>query len=118
MKIVILITLIIILIILFFQYKSIQKFENKCIYNTDDLKNMEIEKDNIKSISDIIDKIYNIAVKINDKSNEQVVLDTNYNSASIKKNLELILDDKTIINTYYNNKLDYYNAQVEKCKSS
>jgi hypothetical protein len=121
MKIVILIILIItlIIIILFFQHKSILKFENICIYKNDELKKIELEKDNIKSISDIIDKIYDIAIKINDineKTNQPSLLDTNL--PSIKKKLDLILDDKTIINTYYNDKLDYYNAQVEKCKSS
>ena len=88
MKIAIVILILITIIIILFQYKSLQKFQNICIYKNNELKKMEIEKDNIKSISDIIDNIYDIAVKINDKSNAQILLNTNYNSASIKKNLE------------------------------
>jgi hypothetical protein len=127
----ILILLIIILIIFYFQYKPIEKFKNsRCVSTTEQLENLNIRKNNIKSISDIIDDIYNIARRLNDNSTEKMSLDntptTNtelynqalerYNTSSIKKMLNLITDDKTIINNYYTNVLENYNNQNINCR--
>jgi hypothetical protein len=121
---------ILLLIIFSFQYKTIQTFDNNyCNYSSDEFINMNIEKNNIKAISDIFDNIYDIAVNINNKSDAKIILDNTdpnnieiynqalatYNASSLKNKLKLILSDKKIINNYYKNKLDFYNTENAKC---
>jgi hypothetical protein len=132
MKIVLLIfiILIIILIVLFFQYKPIETFENNnCLLTNEQNQNIFIMKNNIQLISDIVNSLYDIANRLNNVSIEKKILDqtsptnadlynqalSHYNTSYIKKKIYLILDDKNIINNYYNNRLEYYNKQTLNC---
>jgi len=131
MKIALLILFIIILIIIYFQYKPIQTFQNnRCLLTDDQLQNILNQKNNIQLISELINNVYDIATRLNNNSIEKKLLAqtpitntdlynqalANYNASSIKRKLDLILDDKNIINNFYNDKLEYYNTQILNCR--
>lgn len=131
MKIALLILFIIILIIIYFQYKPIQTFENnRCLLTDDQLQNILNQKNNIQLISELINNVYDIATRLNNNSIEKKLLAqtpttntdlynqalANYNASSMKRKLDLILDDKNIINNFYNDKLEYYNTQTLNCR--
>jgi hypothetical protein len=127
----ILILFIIILIIIYFQYKPIQTFENnRCLLTDNQLQNIINQKNNIQLISELINNVYDIATRLNNNSIEKKLLAqtpttntdlynqalANYNASSMKRKLDLILDDKNIINNFYNDKLEYYNKQILNCR--
>lgn len=137
MKIVLLITLIIILIIIliifYFQYKPIEKFTDiDCISNTANLAKLKTMKEKMQSIITIIDNINTIATSLNNNSPQKIALDkipssnkadydsavNTYNKSSIKKLLDLIIEDKDMLDDYYQIVFDNYDNQNKLCNPS
>jgi len=137
MKIVLLITLIIILIIIliifYFQYKPIEKFTDiDCISNTANLAKLKTMKEKMQSIITIIDNINTIATSLNSNSPQKIALDkipssnkadydkafNTYNKSSIKKLLDLIIEDKDMLDDYYQIIFDNYDNQNKLCNPS
>jgi DNA repair ATPase RecN len=125
-----LVIIIIILIILYFQHKPIQTFKNSmCVLTNDELDKLTNQKNDMNTISRLINDIYKIATRLNNNSDEKKTLDIihssntelynlaleKYNASSIKTKLNSITNDKNIINNYYAIVLNYYNHQNTNC---
>jgi hypothetical protein len=128
----ILVTLIIIFIIIFLEYKQIQPFTNSdtniCTLTSDELLSLFQDKTRSKVFDTLIDKIYILANKLNDINPEKIKLDavsasdstrpslqTAFNNSDINTFFETIKLKKPVVNNYNLDIIDKYNRITINC---
>ncbi len=130
----ILVTLIIIFIIIFLEYKQIQPFTNSdtniCTLTSAELLSLFEDKTRSKVFDTLIDKIYILANKLNDINPEKIKLDaasdsistsarqalqTAFDSSDINTLLGTIGSKKTDVNNYNLDIINKYNKITINC---
>jgi hypothetical protein len=130
----ILVTLIIIFIIIFLEYKQIQPFTNSdtniCTLTSNELLSLFQDKTRSKVFDTLIDKIYILANKLNDINPEKIKLDaasdsitpiarqalqTAFNNSDINTFFETIKLKKPVVNNYNLDIIDKYNKITINC---
>ena len=130
----ILVTLIIIFIIIFLEYKQIQPFTNSdtniCTLTSNELLSLFQDKTRSKVFDTLIDKIYILANKLNDINPEKIKLDgasdsitaiarqalqTAFNNSDINTFFGTIRSKKTDVNNYNLDIIDKYNRITINC---
>jgi hypothetical protein len=128
----ILVTLIIIFIIIFLEYKQIQPFTNSdtniCTLTSNELLSLFQDKTRSKVFDTLIDKIYILANKLNDINPEKIKLDavsasdstrpslqTAFNNSDINTFFGTIRSKKTDVNNYNLDIINKYNRITINC---